>query len=69
VAKHFLDDCLLVSQYADEINKTPKTVYDWIDKGLPVFDAFGRTMIHIPTANAWYEARLRSKNKRQRTAA
>ena len=61
--KTFLDDCVSIREYAKLRGVSRPTAYNYVERGLPVFSAFGRMLIHIPTANAWMQARTKSKNK------
>jgi hypothetical protein len=69
VNKTFLEDCQSVAEYARARGKSPATAYNWINRGLPVFAAFGRMLVHIPTADAWMRERTGSKNAPRDKAA
>jgi len=60
----FLDECEDVKTFAEKRSKHVKTIYEWIHRGLPVFDAFGKTLIHVPSADRWCREHLRTKNQR-----
>ena len=64
--KAFIEDCVTVAEYAAMCRVTPKAVYTWVNEhGLPSLNPHGRTLIHLPTANAWHESRVTTKNQRR----
>jgi hypothetical protein len=62
MARVFLDECKSVREYARERGVSAATGYNWVKRGLPVFDALGQMLVHPPTADEWMKANTRSKN-------
>ena len=52
-------------EFADDNGLHVKTVYDYINRGLPHNDRLGRKLIHVETARQW----LTDGMKQQPTAA
>jgi hypothetical protein len=69
MSRVFLDECQSVSEYARERGKSRATGYNWVKRGLPVFDALGQMLVHPPTADAWMRENTRSKNTSRRREA
>lgn len=59
-----LDDYAELAEFSRQVKRVERTVLRWMDEpdGLP-YTMMGRTrLVHIPTARAWLQARMRNPN-------
>ena len=62
--KSFLADCVSVPAFAAMHGHLPEWAYRQIEKGLPAITDQRPVLIHVPTANAWYAGRQRSRGRK-----
>ena len=56
------NECVTKSQYAKMIGRSRRTVQRYIKLGMPEITGTHKS-IHIPTVNAWWEEKIRSKGE------
>lgn len=62
-----LDGWEYLDDFADEVEKHPRTVERWTKQadGLPYAQLGNHKIIHIPTAREWLLSRMRNPNPRR----
>ena len=60
----FLQQCVTVPVYAAMHDRLPEWGYNQIRHGLPAISDRRPVLIHLPSANKYYESRLRSKGRK-----
>ncbi len=63
----FLAQCVTLPTFAKMHGRAHQWAYDMVELGLPIIDIKGMNkLVHIPTADAWFADRLRSRGRKIR---